>query len=202
MRNFPSVRRRAIKKFFLHICTTEKHQLSLYVSVLIKVLTSIFSTSTHVPKLCYTYLISQCFFPLLLIRDVSYVLPMCAYILFFSITLFKSEKTAENTLFRFFAFWSRFSIFWPVFNHRFGPSKLSKGPEGPGLQRSSVHPPLCSSRACLHTAFIAFSVLCMFQWHCQIVRLSRSLSSLNQVRASPGLVLVEKANFEADFGHF
>ena len=80
MRHFHSVRRRDIKKFFLHICTTEKHQLSLYVSVLIKVPTSmhIFSTSTHVPKLCYTYLISQWFFPLLLIRDVSYVLRMCA----------------------------------------------------------------------------------------------------------------------------
>ena len=125
MRNFSLVRRRDIKKFFLHFCTTEKHQLSLYVSVLIKVPTSmhIFSTSTQVPKLCSTSLISQCFFPVLLIRDFSYLLRICAYIMFFSIPLFTSEKTAENTLFRFFAFWSRFSIFWPVFNHRFGPSK-------------------------------------------------------------------------------
>ena len=106
MRNFPSVRRRDIRKFFLHICTTEKHQLSLYVSVLIKVPTSmhIFSTSTQVPKLCYIYLISNSFFPLLLIRDVSYMLRMCAYIMFFSIALLMSEKTAENTLFHFFPF--------------------------------------------------------------------------------------------------
>ena len=31
-----------------------------------------------------------------------------------------------------------------------------------GLQRSGVGPSLSSSRACLHTAIIAFSVLCMF----------------------------------------
>ena len=106
MRNFSSVRRRDIKKFFLHICTTEKHQLSLYVSVLTKVPTSmyIFSTSTQVPKLCSTSLISHCFFAVLLIPDFSFLLRICACIMFFSIPLFTSEKTAENTLFRFFAF--------------------------------------------------------------------------------------------------
>ena len=31
-----------------------------------------------------------------------------------------------------------------------------------GLKRSGVDSPLCSSRACLHTAFIAISVHCMF----------------------------------------
>ena len=30
------------------------------------------------------------------------------------------------------------------------------------LNRSGVDPPLCHSRACVHTAFIAISVQCMF----------------------------------------
>ena len=34
---------------------------------------------------------------------------------------------------------------------------------GRGLQRSCADPPLCSSRACLHTAFIAFSVPIVFE---------------------------------------
>ena len=33
-----------------------------------------------------------------------------------------------------------------------------------GLQRSGVGLPLCSSRACLPTAFIAISVHCVFDW--------------------------------------
>ena len=125
MRHFSLVRPRDIKKVFLQMCTTEKHQLSLYVSVLTKVPTSmyIFYTSTQVPKLCSTSLKSYWFFGVLLGRNVSYLLRICAYIMFFSIPLFTSEKTAENTLFRFFPFSSRFSIFWPAFNHRFGPSK-------------------------------------------------------------------------------
>ena len=39
-----------------------------------------------------------------------------------------------------------------------GGGQVGQSPVTRGLQRSGLDPPLCSSRACLHTAFIAFSV--------------------------------------------
>ena len=59
-----------------------------------------------------------------------------------------------------------------------------------GLQRSGVDPPLCSSRACLHTAFIAISV--PLQCDSRLLAsdpLCRSLSSLNGVGMLGSLVL-------------
>ena len=41
-------------------------------------------------------------------------------------------------------------------------SQRGGGYKGRGLKRSGVDPPLRSSRACLHTAFIAFSFHCVF----------------------------------------
>ena len=61
-----------------------------------------------------------------------------------------------------------------------------------GLQRSSVVPPLGSSRACLHTAFVAISVHCafnvqitpaVFQWVCARTSLAGGKSTAG---VSPG----------------
>ena len=42
------------------------------------------------------------------------------------------------------------------------------GPWQWGRKRSGVDPPLTSSHACLHTAFIAFSVHCLSGWPCNV----------------------------------
>ena len=57
-------------------------------------------------------------------------------------------------------------------------------PGGGGLQRSGVDPPLSSSGAGLHTAFIATSVHCVFDWpfDCPLAHSSQTHPSLSGAR--------------------
>ena len=53
--------------------------------------------------------------------------------------------------------------------------KVHRGKRMEGaLKRSGVDPPLCYSRACLHTAFIASSVHCVFDWRANVPLALRS----------------------------